>query len=174
MYWKKWRAMTPVLRFERSHIGYWWTDFEWVLSWWSVQLVPTSWKVEFGVSDNTGNNFFSVGMDFGLCAHVAGNDCACTELPPIPMPLSGHFRHCTAESTNRHQWVRVINFEFAASAAWSRSLGRAPEVSILNNGPGRNLNGPGCFTISLVISEGIIIMSFMDAMLMHAKCFHSQ
>lgn len=37
-----------------------------------------------------------------------------------------------------------------------------PAVSIVNNGPGRNLNEPDRFMISLAINVGIIY--FMDAM----------
>jgi hypothetical protein len=44
-----------------------------------------------------------------------------------------------------------------------------PAVSIVNNEPVRNLDGPGRFTVSLVIREGITIMSCMDAVLTHAK-----
>jgi hypothetical protein len=61
----------------------------------------------------------------------------------------------------------------AEGRAWWLSGQAGPAVSILNKWPGRNLNEPRCFTISLVVSEGIIIMSFGDAMPMHVKSSHS-
>jgi hypothetical protein len=115
------------------------------------------------VSDNIGNNFLVI---------LYTRTRKCTELPPNP--LSGHFPHYAFESTIRPVVARARHasttsplLRRGAERRARRLVGGAgPTVSIVNSGPSR-------FTISLVISEDIIITSSEDAMIMHNRCFRS-